>query len=191
MGLVKMYGLYDPITKQLRYVGKTVGPLNKRFNSHISESRRKSISHKQKWIRLLLKANKLPVIKLIRMVEEDKWEYWEKKLIANYKAKGYPLTNNTEGGDGVTNLIHSEESKQKMSKAKMGRTGKLCPNSKGLIAYNETEELFFYSAQEAEDYFKSRGLKASKKNINQCIRGSKVRNKYVRKKVAGYQFRRK
>lgn len=191
MGLIKIYGLYDPTTKKLRYVGKTVRPLNKRLNSHLSDSRKNKNTHKQNWIRLVLARGKLPIIKLIRMVKPYRWKYWETKLIAKYKAKGCPLTNGTLGGDGIEGLIHSEKSKALMSKAKLGRKGKLCPNSKGLIAYNETEELFFYSAQEAEDYFKSLGLKASKKNINQCIRGGLIRGKYKRTQVAGYKFKRK
>ena len=61
----------------------------------------------------------------------------EIELIAKYKTNcrkygndyGY---NMTDGGDGTTGHVVSEEAKQKMSQQKLGKIGKDCPNSRSV-----------------------------------------------------------
>jgi len=201
-----IYRLIDPITGMTRYIGYTSKSLKKRLRGHVQESRKYNKTHKHKWIRKLLSRDLKPLIKGVKKVTMHNWVEWEKHYIKGYKKFGFDLVNGTEGGEGVTmtpetrrkiglkskGRKHTVETIKKMSLAKLGRTGIDCPNSKGLIAYNEKEEIFFHSAHEAELYFKSKGLKASKKNINACLRGSKSHGgKYTRHQVAGYKFKRK
>lgn len=201
----KIYKLIDPITLDVKYIGYTKNPIKKRLKNHIRDSINNNRSYKQKWIRSLLKEGKLPIIKVVKYIRKDEdWEYYEKYYISKYREKmGSKLTNGTEGGDGgklTPSIIKkiadsrkgskmSDESKELMRKAKIGKIGKDCPNSKGLIAYNDKEELFFWSAFEAQEYFRSKGLKANKKNISACLRGSLIKGKYLRTKVAGYKFK--
>jgi hypothetical protein len=203
----KIYKLIDPRNGKVRYIGYTNNKLQKRLRSHIRESLRINKTHKHKWIRSLLRVGLLPQIKIVKFIKPNSnksWQLWETHYIVKYKNKGFKLVNATEGGEGVImtpeirakiglkskGRIHSIETRQKMSKAKLGKTGKDCPNSKGLIAYNETEEIFFHSMQDAENYFKSLGLKASKKNISQCLNSYLIRGKFKRTKVAGFKFKR-
>jgi hypothetical protein len=199
-----IYGLIDPRDGLVAYIGYTKKPINDRLKAHIQDSKRFNRTHKQKWIRKLLSLNLEPSIIILKQFKTRTWEYWEKRYIKKYRKRGYLLKNSTDGGDGVTMTPevrkkiseksklhrHSDEAKAKMSLAKLGKIGKDSPNSKGLIAYNDKEELFFYSAYEAELYFKNLGLKASKKNISACLRGSKSHGgKYLRHQVAGYKFK--
>lgn len=62
----------------------------------------------------------------------------EKELIKKYKTNcrrygndyGY---NMTDGGEGTTGHIVSAEGRRKMSEAKLGKTGELCPNSRPVV----------------------------------------------------------
>lgn len=202
----KIYKLIDPITKEVRYIGYTQGKLQKRLMSHIRESKLRK-TYKHHWINSILDMGFIPIIKIIKCIPKSSkktWQEWETHFIKKYRYKGFNLTNGTDGGEGVTmtpeirnkisikskGKIPSKETRLKMSKAKLGKIGKDCPNSKGLIAYNEKGEIFFHSMQEAENYFRGLGLKASKKNIGQCLRGKGYNGRSKRNKVAGYKFKR-
>ncbi len=112
----QIYSLHDPITDELRYVGKTVLTLKVRLSNHVSDSRR----HRHRsanWIRGLSAA---PVIKLLCEVVGDGCEQ-EKMYIALCRAQGYKLTNVTDGGDGALGTKHTPESRAKMSAARARR----------------------------------------------------------------------
>lgn len=199
-----IYKLLDPITNEVRYIGYTNKTLKRRLSAHIRDSINNNKTHKHKWIRSLLKRDLKPIIKRVKKIPKGKdWVEYEIKYIAKYSTLT-KLTNGTLGGDGLRateitkaklrkariGFRHTEETKELMRKAKLGKTGKDCPNSKGLIAYNDQEEVFFYSKKEAADYLISKGLKASSKNIGQCLNQKPYKNgKYIRKQVAGYKFR--
>lgn len=119
---VYIYGLVDPKTNMLRYVGKTTD-LNRRFRRHINE-RFIHNSYKDRWVRNLIDNNEKPEIFLIDYVNKDEWQYWEKFYISYYKFIGCNLTNGTEGGDeppSTKGRKHTDESKIKMSETKKGK----------------------------------------------------------------------
>jgi hypothetical protein len=201
----KIYKLIDPRTNEIRYIGYTNKRISKRLKAHIRDSLKCNKTHKHHWIRSLLNKGLKPKIAIIKIVGDD-WQKWEIYYIALYKAKGCNLVNGSDGGEGVLNPNKetrykigsgtrnkklTPEHREKLSKAKQGKIGKECVNSKGLYAYKDNKEYFFHSAQEAENYIRSLGLKASKKNIGQCLTGKLVHGKYKRKHVAGFTFKRK
>jgi hypothetical protein len=115
-----IYALCDPITEEIRYIGKTNTP-RKRYYAHLNESKiGKKKSHKISWIRLLFSINQKPLLKIISEVESEDWKYWETYYIEFYRSSGCNLTNLTEGGQGGNGHSHSVESKQKMSASKKG-----------------------------------------------------------------------
>lgn len=117
-----IYGLIDPITNELRYVGKTVN-INRRYKRHINEVNLHN-SHKDRWIRKLLNNNHIPEIIVIDLVKTNEWQYWEIFYIEYFKFLGCNLTNGTKGGDeppSTKGRKHSEISKLKMSEAKKGK----------------------------------------------------------------------
>jgi hypothetical protein len=93
-----IYTLSDPRTKEVRYVGKTVNPKQRRHN-HSNVARDKG-THKRNWINQLKQNNLCPIFEIIDEVEEN-WKFWEKYWIQQFKAWGFSLTNATLGGDGL------------------------------------------------------------------------------------------
>ena len=108
--IVFIYTLENPITNEVRYVGKTVQKLDKRLNAHIYESRKKN-NHKCNWINSLSKKGEFPTIKLIDIVPEEEWEFWESYWIEQLKMWGFNLVNGTPGGEGYK---HTDETKEKI-----------------------------------------------------------------------------
>lgn len=101
MKTISIYTLIDPITNEVRYVGKTTN-LSKRLNRHINESKKSTTSHKKAWIKGLLKNGLKPKLEVIdEILENDDWKFWEIYWIEQLRAWGFKLTNETEGGDGV------------------------------------------------------------------------------------------
>ena len=94
--MIKIYTLKDPITEQIRYVGKTKYSLNDRLAKHLITYEK---NHRANWIRNLLKRNLKPIIELLDEVEEENWQFWEKYWICQLKCWGLQLLNATEGGE--------------------------------------------------------------------------------------------
>lgn len=117
MSEVFIYSLEDPETKEIRYIGKTVQKLEKRLIAHIYESNHKK-NHKCNWINKLRKRGDNPKIKLIDIVHEDEWEFWEMYWIEQFRCWGFNLVNNTPGGEGYK---HSDETKEKIRQANSGK----------------------------------------------------------------------
>lgn len=65
----------------------------------------------------------IPKIEIIDEVSEDDWQFWETFWIAQFKIWGFNLVNLTIGGEGFNwkGKTHNENSKRKMSKAKIGK----------------------------------------------------------------------
>lgn len=120
--IVYIYGLIDPLTNQLKYVGKSVSP-KLRLRKHLSE-RHKYDTHKDRWLRKLINSNTKPELIIIDVVKECEWVFWEQFYISYYKSIGCNLTNGTIGGDqppGTKGRKHTELSKKKMSDSKKGK----------------------------------------------------------------------
>lgn len=99
-----IYALSCPLTSNVRYIGKT-NNLNKRLSSHLCKSNLKKTTHKNNWINSLLNKNMKPIISILDIVPIDEWEFWEKFWIELFKTWGIKLTNSTNGGDFVQNVI--------------------------------------------------------------------------------------
>lgn len=119
---VYIYGLIDPITNQIRYVGKSLNPKS-RLRRHIAD-RNLYDSYKDRWIRKLKENNIRPELIIIDEVLEKEWQFWESYYISYFKFIGCNLTNGTNGGDqppSTKGRKHREESKKKMSQSKKGK----------------------------------------------------------------------
>lgn len=117
-----IYGLVDPITKQLRYVGQTRRGF-KRIKEHLRPSvlKRESHTHKSRWISKLKDLGQKPEVVVFQFFEDDEWlNEAEKRWIEYFKQAGHSLVNGTEGGDGSSGLKHTEATKKKMSASHMG-----------------------------------------------------------------------
>jgi len=116
MKRVFIYGLVDPETMQIRYIGKTVNP-EQRLASHCHE---KSACHRSHWIQSLKAKGLKPSIVCIEEIRGDwPWQESERFWIALATRSGWPITNNTSGGDGVPDL--PKEARERISSAWIGR----------------------------------------------------------------------
>ena len=92
---IKIYGLLDPFTNQIRYVGKTKNTLIQRLNKHIYESKTKT-TYKCNWINKLIKLGAKPIAIELEICTEENWVEREMYWIAYYDN----LTNVSKGGEG-------------------------------------------------------------------------------------------
>jgi len=111
-----IYGLTDPETGGIRYVGKTSQGLKKRLQGHLRD---KTQCHRVSWIKSLRDKGLTPSIITIEEVPNDDWQSWEMYWIEVFREAGYSLVNSTSGGDGINNP--GPETLQKMREANMGR----------------------------------------------------------------------
>ena len=95
-----IYILIDPVSNQIRYVGKT-NNIKERFKNHKNRCRDKN-THKRNWINKLRLMGLTPHIEVIDVVSISEWHYWEKFWIEYYRFLGCNLVNYTSGGDGLT-----------------------------------------------------------------------------------------
>ena len=138
--MVHIYGLIDPITKELRYIGKS-NNINKRIKEHLKYSVLK-LTHKDHWLYKLRESLLIPEIMIIEEVPNHCWNEHEIFWIEYFRFIGCRLTNATLGGEGfsITKEMrkkiaeaqtgeksvwfgrkHTEETKLKMSIANTGR----------------------------------------------------------------------
>lgn len=118
----RVYGLYDPETDELRYVGQTTATLAKRLSSHLSAQNRATHRHSSRWIKGLMDRGLRPIIReLATAGTRDELDALEKFHIERSKSMGARLANHTDGGVGPTGWKHTDEWKQQMSELRTGR----------------------------------------------------------------------
>jgi len=106
-----IYALIHPITKEIKYIGKSDKP-RARLAQHIIDSRQPGRKNKKEaWIKSLLNKELKPELIILEKVHKDEWKEKEREWIAKYKGQ---LKNDTKGGDGVDGHKHSPESLNKM-----------------------------------------------------------------------------
>lgn len=136
-----IYGLYHPITNELRYIGQTAAGLKKRLSKHISDSNsvlRRQNTHVACWIRSLLELNLAPEIRQIEECVLSELDNKEVYYISYYKSIGYNLTNSHLGGQ--VKRIFSEETRRNMSEALMGHKQSDTTKEKRRIAVTQAWE---------------------------------------------------
>ncbi len=113
-----IYGLVDPIDNQLRYIGKSLNGL-KAANRHCTPFELNKRSHKNNWIKSVLKQEYRPVLIIIQeFIESDILSQAEIFWIKYFKAMGCQLTNATLGGEGTPGLVFTDKHLQNLRKAK-------------------------------------------------------------------------
>lgn len=80
---IYIYKLIDPLTNEVRYIGKT-GNLKNRYTSHLSNAK-KLKSRLANWIKFLAKQNIEPIIEIVEVCNENNWEEREIHWITVFK----------------------------------------------------------------------------------------------------------
>lgn len=116
---VFIYGLKDPESGVIRYVGKTKN-LKGRFWRHLHDNVK---THKGCWLNSLKRKDLVPTLEILENCLESEWVEREKFWIKHYKDLGNNLTNATEGGEGGTRLPGSKLSVAHCQAISKGRKG--------------------------------------------------------------------
>lgn len=90
-----IYGLTDPRTGQLRYIGKANDP-DHRFRGHLRDSHRRK-SPVYSWILKLAQSELMPGLIILRATGD--WRKAEREEISSARIRGLPLLNLADGGD--------------------------------------------------------------------------------------------
>lgn len=95
-----IYSLEHPLTGEIRYIGKTRS-LKQRYYSHTENySNKRNKSHRTNWINGLKKDGLKPIIKIVDVVDDNEWKFWEIYWISQFITWGFNLVNHTYGGEG-------------------------------------------------------------------------------------------
>lgn len=93
-----IYTLSDPISNEVRYVGKSIDPLV-RCRKHISEAKNsKSNNHRINWIKSLLNKGLIPKMDIIDEINNE-WEWLEEYWVSQFITWGFKLVNSTNGSE--------------------------------------------------------------------------------------------
>jgi hypothetical protein len=113
-----IYALIDPISLEVRYVGKADNP-HSRYLAHLRELT--ATTHKICWLKSLIKQNLKPILQILEQCGKERkfWKPRETDWIAFYKKIGCDLTNSTNGGDGFSDP--TGEIAKKISASKKGK----------------------------------------------------------------------
>jgi len=135
-----IYGLVDPDTKEIRYVGKSSYGL-KRPKEHFKPSNYlKQKNHKAHWIKKLISEGKLPEIIVLKTAEtEERLNQLEIETIKYYRDAGNALTNGTDGGEGSLGWVPNADNRKNMSEARKTYYATLAEPPK---APNKKEHIF-------------------------------------------------
>lgn len=128
MRVIRIYALIDPrvsdAVQRVRYVGKTSLTVDQRIAMHISASRdprsRQGKLRCARWIRTLLARGLRPQYEMVAEVSFAESNLAECAAIAAYRAKGCPLTNLTDGGEGTSGYKKSDAARARQSELNRG-----------------------------------------------------------------------
>ena len=183
--MVTIYTLEDPITNEVRYIGKTKRSLVDRMYSHMSNYKlERERSYKNSWIISLKRQNLKPIIKVLDIIEEDNWEFWEQFYICLFKSWGFNLTNMTKGGEGNSGgkgclgYKHTEEAKKRISIANSKPKSKewIQNAAKGKykpISQYDLQNNYIRDWESTTTAAIALGNINKKKNINNCLMNKK------------------
>lgn len=112
--MITVYALVDPNTDQLRYIGQTNRPVNRRLSQHISVAKRKTVPPVNAWLRGLINGGLRPVVWVMEQYNSasdanEGEEFW----IGLLRSWELPLLNLCPGGSVRRGWNHSEEAKAK------------------------------------------------------------------------------
>src|SRR5690606_10935634 len=93
--MAEIYALIDPVTDEVRYIGKANDSVM-RLKSHIRDAKRRDYPV-YRWINKLIGNGLMPIVKVLAIT--DNWQEEEKRIIKHHKEIGCKLLNVAEGGD--------------------------------------------------------------------------------------------
>ncbi len=119
-----LYGLEDPRTDALRYIGYTGNPAY-RHAQHMTPAKLRGRCHRVNWLTELKTLGLWPVMVILAQRDDrTAIQIAEREAIARFRTEGHDLVNGTPGGDGGPTMLgrkHSAISIAKTAAANRGR----------------------------------------------------------------------
>ncbi len=167
-----VYGLVDPRTLLVRYVGKSAVGF-RRPKSHRRPSTLGTHTHKNHWVKSLFTLGlDFTIVVLEEVALKDALDTAEIWWIAYGRACGWPLTNATDGGEGVSNP--SPE-----ARARMGFRGrKHTAATRALLAARRRSEMALRTPEQNRAHF-ARGPKQHSEETRAKIASSGTGRKHT------------
>jgi len=161
-----IYGLVDPRSGLIRYIGKSNKP-DKRLGNHINRCN-KSISHKNSWIIGLLKNDLRPELIIIDEVDISEWEFWEKHYIKLFKTWGFNLVNSTNGGECGSS--DPEVLKRMVETRRKNGSYHLSQETKNKMSQSRTGSgNYFYGRKLSDEHKIKIGIKSLNRGIKEVL----------------------
>lgn len=114
-----VYGITDGTADYVRYIG-IARHMALRLDKHVDEAVRRIGTHKRHWLRAALDAGHAIEIESLDDAPTRSDALWLERLwICVYRACGVPLTNATDGGEGLLNPTPA--TRQKMRDSHLGK----------------------------------------------------------------------
>lgn len=135
-----IYGLTDPSTGAVRYVGKSTSGL-KRPRGHSCPSRLRDGTHRSNWILSLKRSGLRYGIRILEnCAAAEQLADAERRWIAHGRAAGWPLTNICDGGEGCPGSVRSPEQRAHLSAVLRGRPCPVTPEGRAVLRRPKSAE---------------------------------------------------
>lgn len=183
-----IYILIDPITDEVRYVGKTKYDRGRLAHHMYDASKCKFPVNK--WILSLKNKGLKPEILLLDEINNDEeWKFWEQWYIQLFKSWGFSLTNISIGGPGSQGVIPSKELIEQRANKKRGiplsddHKKKISKANKGRIFSREAIEHFSEAAKKRKITPECRAKMVAARVANNNYKKSEETKKKISEKM--------
>jgi predicted HTH domain antitoxin len=169
--LVTIYYLEDPITNEIRYIGRTKNDLKARLRGHLATAKKNKFkTKKDNWILKLYNLKLKPIIKPILQIEGWTESYLKEQALIKYHIdREFNLVNLHDRGEGHLLRNISDEQKKKISDTVklLHKQGVYDSRGKKITLYNlEGYKIqSFKNARLAAEY-----IGVSLKHIENCLK---------------------
>lgn len=169
-----IYVLIDPRNYQVRYVGQTPR-LDGRYKEHCRKHYKNN--YRSHWLNNLHSLKIKPLMIVLEECDESNWEERETYWIKWYREDVCNLTNTTEGGEGVTGHVVSEETRMKISRANKGHIHtkevrkRMSESHKGKIVSEITRQKLSDYNKGNTHFLGKKHTEESRKKISETKRG--------------------
>lgn len=117
-----IYGLHEPLTGELRYIGQTTTTVSQRLSKHLTPASLRRHSYLARWLLGLAKRGLSPIWSVLAEAKDQaELDRLEVELIAKARREGVRLVNLSGGGGRAGYVKHTEEWKAHMSAVMSGR----------------------------------------------------------------------
>jgi hypothetical protein len=205
-----VYGLFDPRTGELRYVGRTSVGASRRLSAHLTAAKRKGRRTRvANWVRSLLDVGETPTMDTLEeFCSFPECSLGETFYVCYFRYIGCDLVNLTDGGEGVQGsncrwkgqklplswaanaakarigCTHSAATRQKRSKSLAGHL--VTEQAKTLMSLNHSRKRPVLCVETGQTY---PSVKAASLSLGLHAPAIRLVAKGVQKQTGGYTFK--